>query len=175
MHSILHRFLVSTPFPSSHGPTTVESVFTRQFRAEPRRQVSDRIHRHNEKSVLNSRGFSPALWEHRLRQRRPISRNPFVEESTSDTGYGLAVIDSPSGQPPLDYKSGPGNNTNEPSQSSKEQLSASRKNHDREWGEQIPSWLNLVSNCTYTRAQLLTQQFQFYDLAWTATFASLTS
>ncbi|KAG8722029.1 hypothetical protein FRC08_007798 [Ceratobasidium sp. 394] len=101
---------------------------------------------------------NPTLWEHRLRQRRPISRNPFEPSRGS---YGLTASDSPPTSPTRrsssKYEEGRlGYNVGESVK--QEGIIASKKNSDREWGDQIPSWLNL-----------------FYDLAWTATFSSLTS
>ncbi|KAG9076572.1 hypothetical protein FRC06_009441 [Ceratobasidium sp. 370] len=106
---------------------------------------------------------NPALWEHRLRQRRPVSQNPFEPESSSSQGsYGLTASASPPGsptrRPSSKYEEG-GLGYNIAGENVKpESVTASKKNSDREWGDQIPSWLNL-----------------FYDLAWTATFSSLTS
>ncbi|KEP46675.1 low temperature requirement protein LtrA [Rhizoctonia solani 123E] len=100
---------------------------------------------------------NPSLWEHRLRQRRPLSLNPFLRiVAGSGQEYtaldATLAIDPPSfGQEEL--QKDPSTNA-----SSGEELVKSKPNHDVEWGEQIPSWLNL-----------------FYDLAWTATFSSLTS
>ncbi|CAE6514184.1 unnamed protein product [Rhizoctonia solani] len=96
---------------------------------------------------------SPTLWEHRLRQRRPISRNPF-EKPAPIGDYGDTVIGSPAIQPesePTKFdETHPGGGH--------ETFTKAKGNYDAEWGEQVPSWLNL-----------------FFDLAWTATFSSLTS
>ncbi|KAF8750927.1 Bacterial low temperature requirement A protein (LtrA) [Rhizoctonia solani] len=100
---------------------------------------------------------NPTLWEHRLRQRRPLSLNPFVNISSVPEGES-EVLDgvpatrarSPGLEDPQKLPSTDG--------SSGEELVENKKNHDIQWGEQIPGWLNL-----------------FYDLAWTATFSSLTS
>ncbi|KAF8609072.1 hypothetical protein BDV93DRAFT_551865 [Ceratobasidium sp. AG-I] len=94
----------------------------------------------------------PSLWEHRLRQRRPISQNPFVQDEPQDIDYGLGGIESPgdSQRDPVKF--------DEPSDTSKDGDQSENKNMDVEWGDHAPEWLNL-----------------FYDLAWTATFASLTS
>ncbi|CAE6439157.1 hypothetical protein ACGC1H_006898 [Rhizoctonia solani] len=100
---------------------------------------------------------NPSLWEHRLRQRRPVSLNPFLK-TASGSEHEYTTLDAtvtiqppPFGQEELqkDPRTNP---------SSDEELVKGKPNHDVEWGEQIPSWLNL-----------------FYDLAWTATFSSLTS
>ncbi|KAG9088904.1 hypothetical protein FS749_001768 [Ceratobasidium sp. UAMH 11750] len=105
---------------------------------------------------------NPALWEHCLRQRRPISQNPFEpEHSSSRYNFGLAGSNSPLASL-----------TRPSSKHEEDRLGynvageniehggaiASKKNLNRGWGDQIPSWLNLL-----------------YDLAWTATFSSLTS
>jgi hypothetical protein len=89
--------------------------------------------------------FSPSLWEHRLRQRRPISRNPFEPEDLSTRSYDIAAIESPG---PIrqntkfdDSQPSDTSNTN-----SREDIHAENKNMDLEWGEQAPSWLNLVRN-----------------------------
>ncbi|KAG8750352.1 hypothetical protein FRC12_012923 [Ceratobasidium sp. 428] len=100
---------------------------------------------------------NPSLWEHRLRQRRPISQNPFVPDDTAaSTSYEDAANDSsgPSLQPAKTANSLPSTSNG----NSREELTIDATNHDIEWGEQAPGWLNL-----------------FYDLAWTATFSSLTS
>ncbi|CAE6374929.1 unnamed protein product [Rhizoctonia solani] len=102
---------------------------------------------------------NPALWEHRLRQRRPLSLNPFLKENPSSRDYeSAAALDTTptvqnSSSIPQDPQKVPSTNA-----SSTEELFKDQTNHDIQWGEQIPSWLNL-----------------FYDLAWTATFSSLTS
>ncbi|KAF8684040.1 Bacterial low temperature requirement A protein (LtrA) [Rhizoctonia solani] len=95
---------------------------------------------------------NPTLWEHRLRQRRPISRNPF-EKSVPDGDYGNTVITSSpviQSEPTKFEEVEAGDPPEEPVKL--------KSNWDMEWGEQVPSWLNL-----------------FFDLAWTATFSSLTS
>ncbi|CAE7226053.1 unnamed protein product [Rhizoctonia solani] len=99
---------------------------------------------------------NPSLWEHRLRQRRPLSLNPFVGVSYGSDHEPAVLHASMVTQPePL----GRDESQKDPStDGSGEELVKSKPNHDVEWGEQIPSWLNL-----------------FYDLAWTATFSSLTS
>ncbi|CAE6444835.1 unnamed protein product [Rhizoctonia solani] len=95
---------------------------------------------------------NPALWEHRLRQRRPVSRNPFEKEAETIGDYGNTIVGSPPIQSePFKFDEGQAGNGHEESVKTKE-------NYDAEWGEQVPSWLNL-----------------FFDLAWTATFSSLTS
>ncbi|KAG9124944.1 hypothetical protein FRC07_009619, partial [Ceratobasidium sp. 392] len=96
---------------------------------------------------------NPSLWEHRLRQRRPISRNPFVPD---DGTYENAAIETPG--PSIQPAKFDGSSPSTPNETSKEELRLDNSNHDIEWGEQAPGWLNL-----------------FYDLAWTATFSSLTS
>ncbi|GAB1524678.1 hypothetical protein RhiTH_007832 [Rhizoctonia solani] len=96
--------------------------------------------------------YAPTLWEHRLRQRRPISRNPF-EKSVPDGDYGNTVITSSpviQSEPTKFEEVEAGDPPEEPVKL--------KSNWDMEWGEQVPSWLNL-----------------FFDLAWTATFSSLTS
>ncbi|CAE6435909.1 unnamed protein product [Rhizoctonia solani] len=94
----------------------------------------------------------PTLWEHRLRQRRTISRNPFEDESVPTGEYGNTVIGSPEIQ-------GETNKFEEAQVGSDhDEFTRAKGNYDIEWGEQVPSWLNL-----------------FFDLAWTATFSSLTS
>ncbi|KAG8722184.1 hypothetical protein FRC08_005933 [Ceratobasidium sp. 394] len=104
-----------------------------------------------------------ALWEHHLRQRRPISQNPFEpKHSPSRDNFGLAKSNSSlttlAPRPSPQHEEGRlGYNV------ARENIGhggaiASKKNSDRDWGDQIPSWLNLL-----------------YDLAWTATFSSLTS
>lgn len=100
---------------------------------------------------------NPTLWEHRLRQWRPISRNPFEEEST---GYGPTALNTPSARAvqSQSYNFGGAYPNNETQDSSGRNFRTSHKDQDIEWGEQIPSWLNL-----------------FDDLAWTATFSCLTS
>ncbi|KAB5588748.1 Transmembrane protein [Ceratobasidium theobromae] len=102
---------------------------------------------------------NPTLWEHRLRQRRPISRNPFEPEDSSVKDYGTAdVVSSPAEEPQaLKYDEPQPMNGKE---NSREEFTSGERprNQDLEWGDQVPSWLNL-----------------FYDLAWTATFSSLTS
>ncbi|QRV79659.1 low temperature requirement protein LtrA [Ceratobasidium sp. AG-Ba] len=100
---------------------------------------------------------NPGLWEHRLRQRRPLSRNPFIsEDSAVSTQYEVAAVESPGPSRQATY------DPNQPSDTSKanskEELHSENPNLDIEWGDQAPGWLNL-----------------FYDLAWTATFSSLTS
>ncbi|KAG8694049.1 hypothetical protein FRC09_010091, partial [Ceratobasidium sp. 395] len=100
---------------------------------------------------------NPSLWEHRLRQRRPISQNPFVPDDTAaSTSHEDAANDPsrPSLQPAKTANSLPSTSNG----NSREELTIDATNHDIEWGEQAPGWLNL-----------------FYDLAWTATFSSLTS
>ncbi|KAG8747791.1 hypothetical protein FRC10_011236 [Ceratobasidium sp. 414] len=106
---------------------------------------------------------NPALWEHRLRQRRPISQNPFESENSSSRGgYGLARSDSPPTSPTRrlssKYEEGKLGYNVAGENVKRESVNTGKRNADREWGDQIPSWLNL-----------------FYDLAWTATFSSLTS
>ncbi|KAG9076595.1 hypothetical protein FRC06_009423, partial [Ceratobasidium sp. 370] len=106
---------------------------------------------------------NPALWEHRLRQRRPVSQNPFEPERSPSRGsYGLTASASPPGSPTRrsssKYEEGRLGYNIAGENVKPESVTASKKNSDREWGDQIPSWLNL-----------------FYDLAWTATFSSLTS
>ncbi|CAE6476036.1 unnamed protein product [Rhizoctonia solani] len=100
---------------------------------------------------------NPTLWEHRLRQRRPLSLNPFVNISSVPEGKSEVLDRAPAaqaGSPGLeDLQKLPSTDG-----SSGEELVKNKKNHDIQWGEQIPGWLNL-----------------FYDLAWTATFSSLTS
>ncbi|KAJ1304851.1 hypothetical protein OPQ81_005984 [Rhizoctonia solani] len=100
----------------------------------------------------------PSLWEHRLRQRRPLSLNPFVREPSSSGDYESAVLDAPPTTQSPSFR--PEESQKDPSTDSNsgEELVKGKPNHDVEWGEQIPEWLNL-----------------FYDLAWTATFSSLTS
>ncbi|KAG9101547.1 hypothetical protein FRC06_002831, partial [Ceratobasidium sp. 370] len=96
---------------------------------------------------------NPTLWEHRLRQARPLSRNPFVPDDSSASSYEGAAVDSPGPTTqPVKFDSSTSNGT------SQEELRVDTTNHDIEWGEHAPEWLNL-----------------FYDLAWTASFASLTS
>ncbi|CAE6374909.1 unnamed protein product [Rhizoctonia solani] len=99
-----------------------------------------------------SPNVNPTLWEHRLRQRRPISRNPF-EESAPNGDYGNTVINSSPviESEPIKFEDAKTGGAHEESVKLK-------SNWDLEWGEQVPSWLNL-----------------FFDLAWTATFSSLTS
>ncbi|CAE6439160.1 unnamed protein product [Rhizoctonia solani] len=94
---------------------------------------------------------NPTLWEHRLRQRRPVSRNPFEEEPVPSGGYGNTVIESPA------IQSDAIKFDDAQADSSREEPRPNG-NYDAEWGEQVPGWLNL-----------------FFDLAWTATFSSLTS
>ncbi|QRV94297.1 transmembrane protein [Ceratobasidium sp. AG-Ba] len=109
---------------------------------------------------------NPELWEYRLRQTRPLSRNPFDPDVTSSRGgYGLAAHDSPPATPScsqsskyedgrkMDYY-----DTDEKIRPESESIFSSTKNLDMEWGDQVPGWLNLI-----------------FDLAWTATFSSLTS
>ncbi|KEP51971.1 putative transmembrane protein [Rhizoctonia solani 123E] len=93
----------------------------------------------------------PTLWEHRLRQRRPISRNPFEKEPVPSGEYGNTVIGSPAIQSDAIK-------FDEAQADSSHEEPRPNGNHDAEWGEQVPGWLNL-----------------FFDLAWTATFSSLTS
>jgi hypothetical protein len=93
--------------------------------------------------------FSPTLWEHRLRQRRPISRNPFEQEDSPSTNYELTAIDSPSVVEPQSFKLDDPQSLGNTNESSKEVPTKSKKNQDVEWGEQIPTWLNLVSGGTY--------------------------
>ncbi|KAG8735122.1 hypothetical protein FRC10_010963 [Ceratobasidium sp. 414] len=105
-------------------------------------------------------GANPSLWEHRLKQRRPISRNPFEPGSSS---YGLRTIDSSASLPTrcslCEYEDGKlGFSVDVESVKSGSVILTSKNNSDQEWGDQIPGWLNL-----------------FYDLAWSATFSSLTS
>ncbi|KAG9093774.1 hypothetical protein FRC06_011377 [Ceratobasidium sp. 370] len=99
---------------------------------------------------------NPALWEHRLRQRRPLSRNPFVPDGPS-ASYGITGRESPGpSRHPItlgNYRDG-----GETKENSGEDIKVDDTNYDIVWGEQTPEWLNL-----------------FYDLAWTATFSSLTS
>ncbi|KDN45561.1 hypothetical protein RSAG8_04885, partial [Rhizoctonia solani AG-8 WAC10335] len=83
---------------------------------------------------------NPTLWEHRLRQRRPVSRNPFEEEPVRSEEYGNTVIGSPGIQ-------------NEPikfdetqASSNHDEFTKANGNYDVEWGEQVPAWLNLVSS-----------------------------
>ncbi|KAG9091656.1 hypothetical protein FRC07_011810, partial [Ceratobasidium sp. 392] len=106
---------------------------------------------------------NPALWEHRLKQRRPISRNPFESDNAPSRGsYGLAASSSPPASPTRrgssKYEVGRLGYNVADENVNPDGIIESKKNSDREWGDQIPSWLNL-----------------FYDLAWTATFSSLTS
>ncbi|KAG9079387.1 hypothetical protein FS749_008560 [Ceratobasidium sp. UAMH 11750] len=106
---------------------------------------------------------SPTLWEHRLRQRRPISRNPFEPRSSSSrSDYELGTTGSsapiPSRRSSCTYEDGKSGYNIEIENVEQNVIIPSKRNSDREWGDQIPSWLNL-----------------FYDLAWTATFSSLTS
>ncbi|KAG8721009.1 hypothetical protein FRC08_016319 [Ceratobasidium sp. 394] len=96
---------------------------------------------------------NPTLWEHRLRQARPLSRNPFVPDDSSANSYEGAAVDSPG---PINQPVNFDSNTSK--ENSRDELRVDNMNHDIEWGEQAPEWLNL-----------------FYDLAWTASFASLTS
>ncbi|KAF8609066.1 hypothetical protein BDV93DRAFT_519088 [Ceratobasidium sp. AG-I] len=98
----------------------------------------------------------PTLWEHRLRQRRPISQNPFVPELPENRDREIGVVEIP-GIPPQHAltSDAPSDATKE---DSVEDVGSKNKNMDEEWGAQPPKWLTL-----------------FYDLAWTATFASLTS
>ncbi|KAF8609068.1 hypothetical protein BDV93DRAFT_519090 [Ceratobasidium sp. AG-I] len=98
----------------------------------------------------------PTLWEHRLRQRRPISQNPFVPEKPESRDYEIGVVETPgiSEQHAIKFDV-PSDATKE---DSIEDVGSENKNMDEEWGAQPPKWLTL-----------------FYDLAWTATFASLTS
>ncbi|CAE6448074.1 unnamed protein product [Rhizoctonia solani] len=95
---------------------------------------------------------NPALWKHRLKQRRPISRNPFEEEVPSGQCRYTIIDPHPTIQNESvkfdDVQAG----------DSHEEFTKAKRNWDDEWGEQMPSWLNL-----------------FFDLAWTATFSSLTS
>ncbi|QRV79656.1 low temperature requirement protein LtrA [Ceratobasidium sp. AG-Ba] len=107
---------------------------------------------------------NPTLWEHRLRQRRPLSRNPFEPESTYSRGsYGLTARESPPGTPTRRQSSkyeddGKLGYNVADEKIMPERTFSSTKNLDLEWGDQVPGWLNL-----------------FFDLAWTATFSSLTS
>ncbi|KAG8722021.1 hypothetical protein FRC08_007790 [Ceratobasidium sp. 394] len=112
---------------------------------------------------INTSPDPNAKYEHRLRQRRPISQNPFEPEHPSSRGnFRLARSSSSlttlAPRPPPKHEEGRlGYNV------AGENIEyggaiASKRNSDREWGDQIPSWLNLL-----------------YDLAWTATFSSLTS
>ncbi|KAG9125487.1 hypothetical protein FRC07_007418 [Ceratobasidium sp. 392] len=96
------------------------------------------------------------LWDHRLRQRRPISRNPFVPDEPS-ASYEITDLESPgpTRRPTLIEGVHSESGTKE---ASREDVNSESKNLDVVWGEQAPKWLNL-----------------FYDLAWTATFSSLTS
>lgn len=97
------------------------------------------------------------LWEHRLRQRRPISRNPFVtDEPAPPALYERAGVDSPGPSRQPTYEDNQQSHTSK--FNSKEEIRSNNPNLDIEWGDQAPGWLNL-----------------FYDLAWTATFSSLTS
>ncbi|QRV88301.1 low temperature requirement protein LtrA [Ceratobasidium sp. AG-Ba] len=98
----------------------------------------------------------PTLWEHRLKQRRPLSLNPF-DHSGPRAQYEDTNTKRPSlaGNRSESENIQPGKAVQE---SSQEDVLTSNKNQDIVWGEQAPEWLNL-----------------FYDLAWTATFASLTS
>ncbi|KAG8723986.1 hypothetical protein FRC09_000883 [Ceratobasidium sp. 395] len=99
---------------------------------------------------------NPGLWGHRLRQRRPISSNPFVPDEQG-TSYEIAGVESP-GPTRRPTLLGSGHSDFGTKQSSREEADPDNKNYDVVWGEQVPEWLNL-----------------FYDLAWTATFSSLTS
>ncbi|QRV79657.1 transmembrane protein [Ceratobasidium sp. AG-Ba] len=106
----------------------------------------------------------PTLWEHRLEQRRPLSRNPFEPEGTSSRGrYDLTTSKSfsttPTHRPSPKYEDdgNMGHNLAE-KENIPESTFSRTKNIDMEWGDQIPGWLNL-----------------FVDLAWSATFSSLTS
>ncbi|KAG8735123.1 hypothetical protein FRC10_010964 [Ceratobasidium sp. 414] len=80
----------------------------------------------------------PALWEHRLRQSRPISRNPFVADDSSSGSYEGTGVESPGPtmQPVKFDSSASGEN-------SQEELRIDNTNHDIEWGEHAPEWLNL--------------------------------
>ncbi|CAE6397844.1 unnamed protein product [Rhizoctonia solani] len=99
-----------------------------------------------------SPNVNPALWEHRLRQRRRISLNPF-EKSPPKGDYGNTVITS---SPVIENEQIKFEETK--TGGDHEEPVRLKSNWDIEWGEQAPSWLNL-----------------FFDLAWTATFSSLTS
>ncbi|KAG8792256.1 hypothetical protein FRC12_006639 [Ceratobasidium sp. 428] len=99
---------------------------------------------------------NPGLWEHRLRQRRPISTNPFVPDEPG-AGYEITDVESPGPIRRPTLLDG-GRSDFGTKQSSREEVNPDSKNYDVVWGEQMPEWLNL-----------------FYDLAWTATFSSLTS
>ncbi|KAG8686377.1 hypothetical protein FRC11_009030 [Ceratobasidium sp. 423] len=104
---------------------------------------------------LNSRPSphtNPTLWQHRLEQRRPFSRNPFEEDVPSGE-YGNTIID-----PHPTIQNEPTKFDDIQTGNSHEEIVKEKKNYDVERGEQIPPWLNL-----------------FFDLAWTATFSSLTS
>ncbi|KAG8692755.1 hypothetical protein FRC09_010976 [Ceratobasidium sp. 395] len=99
------------------------------------------------------------LLKHRTRQRRPFSSNPFKSvESTTLGGVEAANLPSLSHRPTelgddQQFK----NQENTSTGSAHEEPHGSLKSHDAEW--QKPSeWLDLL-----------------YDLAWTASFSSLTS
>ncbi|KAG9124634.1 hypothetical protein FRC07_010844 [Ceratobasidium sp. 392] len=77
------------------------------------------------------------LWEHRCRQRRPITQSPFVPEDSLPLSSRASSLSSTEVQQGNAGASSPGH-------------------LDIPYGDQPPFWLSL-----------------FYDLAWTATFASL--
>ncbi|QRV94295.1 low temperature requirement protein LtrA [Ceratobasidium sp. AG-Ba] len=107
---------------------------------------------------------NPGLWDYRLRQTRPLSRNPFEPENTSSRGsYDLTAHDSPPATPTRRQSSKYEDDRKIDHYDADEKIRpesifSSIKNLDEDWGDQVPGWLNL-----------------FFDLAWTATFSSLTS
>ncbi|KAG8723985.1 hypothetical protein FRC09_000882 [Ceratobasidium sp. 395] len=100
----------------------------------------------------------PSLLTHRKRQRRPISINPFEPaEPTSLNGVETTELPALSHRLSELSEDQPSEKQEDTSKVLAHEESRS-KSHDEAWGQQPPEWLNL-----------------FYDLTWTASFASLTS
>ncbi|KAG9121803.1 hypothetical protein FRC07_002083 [Ceratobasidium sp. 392] len=93
-----------------------------------------------------------ALWEYRLKQRRPISRNPFEPEDTHSSSYRRIVSDSlltcPNCHSSLRYDDGGlgtfvADDRIKPNYITQD-TTASKKNMDQKWGERAPRWLTLA-------------------------------
>ncbi|KAG8792260.1 hypothetical protein FRC12_006643 [Ceratobasidium sp. 428] len=99
-----------------------------------------------------------SLLDHRNRQRRPFSINPFVQAEPVTVG-GVEVANFPalSHRPTELGNDQPSEKQENASKGTAREVLRSSENHDAVW-EKPAEWLDLL-----------------YNLAWTASFSSLTS